>query len=266
MMHEIDCGAMTHNPYEGLDLPEAVYDRWHGALTARDVPFYRKWIARCPGPVLEVGCGTGRVMLPLMRDGVEIEGLDASAAMLAVCRGKAGALGLAPVLHQGMMQDVDLGRRFSTILVPFRSFTLVTGRGEARRALERFREHLMPGGQVILSFFVPDYAKTAAQDGTWRRTVELPWDEPGTRVVISDCIRNDLVEQLKWVSFRFDLMRGEEVVRSEQQDIVMRWYFRHEMELMLERAGFEGIEAFGDFGEEKARDGHGEMTFRAVAG
>jgi len=93
----------SERDYRGL--AAECYDLWFGDEPFWDQAFFSDRIRRNRGAALEIGCGTGRLLIPFLRDGVTVEGLDASAEMLAICSSKAAALGLIPTLHQQLMQE-----------------------------------------------------------------------------------------------------------------------------------------------------------------
>lgn len=109
--------------YSGL--AASLYDLWWGEKPLLDDAFYRRMLEQLPGPALEVGCGTGRLLIPYLRDGFEVEGVDCSAEMLALCQKKAEHFGLKPLLYEQFMQKLDLPRHYRTIYIPFRSFQLL---------------------------------------------------------------------------------------------------------------------------------------------
>ena len=96
-----------------------------------DYGFYLDLIARGEGRALDVGCATGRLLIPYLKAGIDIEGVDSSEEMLSICRDKAARRGLAPVLYRQRMEALDLPHRYTTIIVPGGSFQLVTDREEA---------------------------------------------------------------------------------------------------------------------------------------
>jgi SAM-dependent methyltransferase len=246
--------------YQGL--AAEVYDDWHKEpLPDRD--FYRRWIEEDGRPALEVASGTGRLLLEYLAAGLEVEGLDASPDMVAICRRKAEERGLDLVLHETLMQEMDLGKRYGTIYVPFRTFMVLTDRDVVLEALRRFREHLDEGGKLFISLFVPSYPITVEQKGRW--TVGGRFERAdGSVVMISESVTNDLVEQLKTVRFRIDIYEDRVLTRTELQEFRMRWYFKYEFALLLEKAGFRDVFAHGDYTDEEVRSGQGEMTFRAT--
>lgn len=117
---------------------------------------YEQFIARYGQPALELGCGSGLPMLDLLKGGYEVEGLDASADMLAICQKKAQALGFDPVLHHGLFQSFDLGKTYRSIYIASASFTLLTNDDDALAALRAIHKHLLPGGALFLPLEIPD--------------------------------------------------------------------------------------------------------------
>jgi ubiquinone/menaquinone biosynthesis C-methylase UbiE len=126
---------------ESWDLLRGDTSRW------ADRPFYRDAILRSGQPALDVGCGTGRLLLDYLTEGIDVDGVDNSPEMLAISRRKAQELGLQPVLYQQAMEALELPRAYRTILVPSSSFQLVTGAEAAVEAMRRFLRHLVPGGR-----------------------------------------------------------------------------------------------------------------------
>jgi ubiquinone/menaquinone biosynthesis C-methylase UbiE len=135
-----------------------------------DVEFYLQRLKSCTGRVLEPAVGTGRVLIPLMEAGLQIEGTDNSPEMLAVCRARCAERGLQPVLHEVDMGSLSLPERYEAIIVPAGSFLLIERREQSLGALGRFREHLLPGGVSFwTSSCTPICAWAPCRGGLWRR-------------------------------------------------------------------------------------------------
>src|SRR5439155_788473 len=100
-----------------------------------DVEVYRRWIERGAGPALELGCGNGRLLIGYARAGFDVEGVDSSADMLAICAAHGREAGLDLTLHHADWLALDLGRTYATIYNPAGSFALVAGDEDARTAL-----------------------------------------------------------------------------------------------------------------------------------
>jgi len=257
-----DAHAKSDWRYGGITAES--YDLWFGDEPYVDQRFYQQHIVAAGGPALEIACGTGRLLLPYLRDGLDVDGVDSSAEMLAICRQKAHRLGLSPTLHQQLMQDLDLPRRYATIFVPFASFQILARREEAFEALRRFHAHLMPGGQLLVSLFVPweDFAR----DGLWRlrRAGTRPSD--GATVLIHECVRSDRLEQLQTMVMRYEICKEGQLVHSEHRTHTLRWYHQHEFTMMLEQTGFRDAFVYGDYTKAPAEDRHTMLIFRARTG
>ena len=152
-------GALHMNESISDPLPSTfddgdVYDLVGGDMDyGRD--FYVNLARRAGGPVLDVACGTGRILLPCLEAGVDIEGLDLFEPMLARLRSKATALGLAPRLHQADMSVFSLPRRFALVMIPFNAFIHNTTQEAQISCLECCLQHLSPGGELVFDTFFP---------------------------------------------------------------------------------------------------------------
>lgn len=237
---------------------------------AGDVAFYVEEARYCDAPVLELGCGTGRILIPVAEAGVEIVGLDASADMLAVARSKLAARapavgGRASLLH-GDMRAFALGRTFGLVMIPYRAFLHNLIVDDQLRTLACVREHLSEDGRLIFNVFDPSVKHLAA--GRWsmpaERRREFQHPRTGNRVTVTEDFRYDLDRQLVEGAFIFeegDAMSGR-IVATTRSPLTLRYVFRYEMEHLLSRSGFRVEALFGDFGRGAFRAG-GEQIWVA---
>jgi SAM-dependent methyltransferase len=123
-------------------------------------PYFLALIRQSGEPALDVACGTGRLLLDYMKEGVDIDGVDISPEMIGGARENARIAGLEPSLHTQAMQSLDLPRRYRTIIVPSSSFLHLTDRQEAILALRCFQAHLTPGGLLAMSMRIMDASRT----------------------------------------------------------------------------------------------------------
>ena len=131
-------------------LVAAAYDPYLASVDFADGPFYRRLIEQQGGAALELACGTGRLLVPYSLAGLKVEGLDASAEMLARCAEKAAAAGVTVPLHHAAMESFELRRRYRVIYCPLGSFMLLSDAALQRAALAACRAHLEPGGLLAL--------------------------------------------------------------------------------------------------------------------
>ncbi|HKB14705.1 MAG TPA: class I SAM-dependent methyltransferase, partial [Planctomycetota bacterium] len=169
-------------PYE---LHASLYDGDFDVLrgSSGDISFYVEEARRSGGPVLELGCGSGRILLPTARAGVEIVGLDASRGMLDRLREKLAAeppeVRARVEVVEGDMSSSDVGRRFPLITVPFRSIGHLLEVDAQVAAFENMRRHLAPGGRIAFDLFHPALGRLAAPQP---ERLDLERDEGGRRV------------------------------------------------------------------------------------
>jgi RimJ/RimL family protein N-acetyltransferase/ubiquinone/menaquinone biosynthesis C-methylase UbiE len=235
-------------------LAAQVWDPSGGDDPQNDHDFIRRLIEANPGPALDIGCGTGRLLLRYMAAGLDVDGIDTSADMLRLCREKAQAQGLPmPRLYEQAMQALDLPRTYQTIFIPCGSLVLITDHAQAREALQCFYDHLEPGGTLLVSAFWPFLDGEALDQsvidsaGEWRPLFdsELP---DGS--VIRQHIRRvstDITDQTFQAERRYRLYRDDALLREEIFGAHERWYYRHELALLLENAGFEQVEIKGNY-------------------
>ena len=252
---------MTLSDWNYRGLAAECYDLWFGEEPFHDQAVYQARITQAGGCALEVACGTGRLLLPYLRDGLQIEGVDSSAEMLAICRQKAERYAVTPVLHQQPMQALELPRKYSTIFIPYCSFQILSRREEAFEALRRFRAHLEPAGQLLVSLFVPWQDFRLDRQWRLRRSGIRPRD--GATVLIHECTDSDRTEQVQDIWLRHELFRDGQLITSELRTHRLRWYHKHEFAMMLERAGFGNSVAYGNYTDAPADDRHEEIIFSA---
>jgi SAM-dependent methyltransferase len=230
----------------------------YGAVTARyydaaygvspqvgaDVDFYRGLARETGGPVLELGCGTGRVLLEIARDGFACTGIDTSQAMLDVARAKASRP--APRLIRAAMQEFDLGEeRFRLIFSAFRAFQHLYTVEEQLRCLARVRAHLAPGGRFAFDVFQPSLERLCQDEEPEQD--DLRFRHGDEEVVRHVRVSRDRAAQLQQVTMRYERWRGGRVVANEESRFRMRWFHRFELEHLMACAGFDEVRIYGDF-------------------
>ncbi len=246
----------------------ATWDCLGGDEPGPDIPYLQEILRRQGGPALDVACGTGRVLLRCLAAGLEVEGVDLSADMLARCREKAQEQGLAPTLYRQAMQRLTLRRTYRTLFVTCGSFQMVTDPADAQCALERFYDHLEPGGRLILtarSPFAPGEPLSGDRLPEWQVKTSRTCPDDGSVVrlqVLTEAL--DPVDQLLVERRLYEVLRDDAVVREECVCKQQRWYYRHQLTHMLEAAGFTGVEGYGDFTNGPATDESVMWVFTAT--
>lgn len=213
-----------------------------------DVPLYREMARRTGDPILEMMCGSGRVLLPLAEDGWSVTGVDISPAMLDVAHHKAAEAGLLPrtTLLQGDLRTLDLpAAHFSLAFIALNSFMHMEHVQDQLAALATIRRTLMPGGILILDLFNPDLERLSTEDG--RVMLEHQF-ELGERQIYKFASREvDLATQMMYVTYLYDDADTTGQVTRHTLRLSLRWLYRYELEHLLARAGFAIVSIFGAY-------------------
>ena len=257
---------------------------WHYGLVARwwaeflddgpEIAYFQDLIAVYGQPALDVGCGTGRLLLPYLRAGLDVEGCDVSSDMLDLCRERAESEGLTPRLYAQAMHELDLPRRFRTVYV-CGSFGLGGDDQQDREALGRFYQHLEPGGALVLDVHLPYGNATRWGYFLADKRRELPeaWPASGDRRRAHDgselelrsrIVDVDALEQLMTMQIRVGRWRDGDLVAEEEHTLKARRYFKNEMLMMLERAGFSRVKVCGGYTDAEPTAEDGVLVFIAT--
>lgn len=230
-----------HSAAEGdyVGLAAELYDLWYGPEAGVD-DGYQRGIAESPGPVLEIGCGTGRQLLPALRAGMDVEGVDNSPDMLAICRRKATRAGLAPVLHQQEARHLALPRRYATVFCAYGTIQLFHDWDEALEVLRRIYHHLEPGGRFLVDISTP-WKDLTAPPRQWRLARVVTRPDDGATVLRHEARDTDPLRQQHTVWIRFEIFQQDRLAATGLHRMRLRWYGRREFQCMLEAAGFRDI-------------------------
>lgn len=218
--------------------------QWYDLLIKEetgDLTFYQEILTHSGQPVLELACGTGRLLIEYLKTGIDIDGLDSSAAMLEICTQKIKALGLQNTLYCQRVQDLTPQRQYQTIFIAGGSFQLIDRYDDALSALEKIYQALLPGGKFITDLFIPWGMIIANQEGLWRlgRTANR---NDGTTFVANHSDELDLKNQIIHGTTRYEVFKENRLTDSYLDRINLKWYSINEFILMMEKIGFKNIQ------------------------
>jgi len=235
-----------------------------------DREFYISYSRSAQGKTLELGCGTGRILIPTARAGCPIVGLDISEYMLATCRDK---LQHQPVsirklvsLVQASMTDFDLGETFNLVTTPFRPFQHLVSVQDQLACLRCINRHLPIGGRLILDLFQVNMSYITNPDSLNETEdfsgVELPDRRRLRRTYRIACTHTS--KQYNDVEMIYYVTETDGSEKRLVQAFPFRYFFRYEVEHLLARCGFETEDVFGTFEKTPLADNSPEMIFVAV--
>ena len=242
---------MSENNQEGYGHTAEFYDYVAPYQERQDVIFFVEEARRTGGPVLEIGCGTGRVLIPTAREGIEITGLDLSKGMLAICRQRLQAepedVRQRVHLVEADMRSFDLGRTFHLVTFPFRPFQHLLTVEDQLACLETVRRHLVPGGRLVLDLFNPSLYFLAEDDVGQEKGEEPEFSMPDGRRVVRwhKIVNRDLSAQVQHVELIYYVTHPDGRKERLVDDFPMRYLFRFEAEHLLARCGFEVEAVYG---------------------
>lgn len=199
--------------------------------------FYIQQAKTAQYPFLEPMCGTGYFLLPLLEQGADIDGIDASSDMLQVCRTKCEQHGFRPILSQQLLQDLDLPRKYGYIFIPDRSFGHLYEKEGALKALRCLYEALLPSGKLVLDVAPPP--KEWHDAGNW----EGEWHtRPDGSIIVSSFLlmHQEQGHLLRGLTKLEHFVNGQ-LVETELNEYIERLYVREEFQSLLELAGFTDI-------------------------
>jgi len=244
-----------------------IYDRVYADLT-HDVPFYVQLALANAGPVLELGCGTGRVSLAMAEAGVNVLGIDISPLMAARANAKAAARGLGwrAAFQADDMRTLRLERTFGLVVMPFRSLQLVTTPSDQRAVLATAAAHLATGGTLAFDVFNPD-PDLLADTGDEPFVDSIVVQPDGSVVIVHATNRWDHAEQLSHPHLWIEEHTREGVTLAvHEREFAMRYVHVGEMRDMLADAGFEVEAVYGGFDGEPVEDDCDDLAFVARRG
>ncbi len=232
-----------------------IYDEIYSGVRD-DVRFYLNEAKKAKGPVLEVACGTGRILLPLLEAGVHIEGIDISVRMLSVLKKKAREKGLDVNVWKADMRNFRSKKKYALIIVPFRSFLHVEKSEEQIKTLKNFKKHLKKGGKIILNFFYPDFNFMAKMNE--KTTKKKPVVIKGKKYYLSEKISYSTPEQLIRGDWIFEDKKGR---KTKVLKMHLSYIYKKEFELLLKLAGFRKWKVYGGFDKKPLKDKKQEMVW-----
>ncbi|HEY1293286.1 MAG TPA: class I SAM-dependent methyltransferase [Chloroflexota bacterium] len=231
------------NPFDRF---ARLYD-WEHDRYLVDVDVHVGFARRFGGPVLELACGSGRLLAPLARAGFEVTGVDSSAAMLERARNRLAALGLTATLVQQRLEALHLDGQFRAILVGLDSFGLLLRRDDQVAALRAAREHATHDARLVIDVANGNLRGASEPPEELLHDLTMPDPETGRPITKFVLRRPRPSEQIDELMFFYDEQDERGFLRRSMVELQLRWFTRFELELLLQSAGWQVDEVYGNY-------------------
>jgi SAM-dependent methyltransferase len=234
--------ARDPSPYEAPELYDLLFDSLDF-----DIPYWIETARTAGGPVLELACGTGRILLPIRKTGIDVEGIDSTPAMIGRLKDKARAAGLSVRAEVADMREYATGRRYSRIFCAFNGFAHCATTEDQLACLRSSLRHLEAGGALVLHMSYPGPAYWSEPEGKAVLEHESPL-AGGGKLQLWDNRRKDVVRQRQDSEVEiWELDATERPKAVHKFSTFQRWVYRYELELLFGAAGFVRWEILGGF-------------------
>lgn len=232
-----------------------IYDGLNTNLS--DLQFYKKWMPENKDAgILELCCGTGRLTLPIAKDGYNICGVDHTLSMLEQAKLKASGAGLKINFIEADIRTLNLQEKFDLIFIPFNSIHHLYKNEDLFKTLKVVKDHLKEGGSFLLDCFNPNIQYIVEGEKELNNIAEYTTDD-GRKVLIKQIMKYEnksQVNRIEWHYFINDKFHSI-------QNLDMRMYFPRELDAYLEWFGFKIAHKFGNFEEEEFNDKSEKQIF-----
>jgi SAM-dependent methyltransferase len=232
-----------------------------------DLPFYVDLAKQSGGPVLEIACGTGRVLLSIAREGIQIDGVDNSAPMLRVLQsrleGEPREVSGKVTLHEGDMQGFHLNKKFPLVVMPFRPMQHMYTVQDQVDALATAAAHMEENGRLAFDVFYPKFE--AIPSGVGQEVLELEWpvDSRPPKTVRRYLRKEsfDKIHQSFSATFIFRTFEGDKLVLEETEPLKMSYYTYPHLRALFMLAGLDVLEEYGSFARAPLDNSAEQMIF-----
>ena len=225
-----------------------------------DIPFYMEYAKKQNGYILELGCGTGRVSIELIKAGFSVTGLDLSEKMLDIYKDKIKDLEYDKQNNVniviGDMANFNLSTKFSLIIAPFRAFQALTKEEDIKSCLNCIRKHLDINGIFIINVFRPN----KLLDESWCSGENIQWErkdpKTGFNVIKKDVReRIDTENQIIYPKFIYEIMHKDGNIEKIIEDLELKYYYYEQLKMVLEENGFTITEEYGWYDKSEIENG-----------
>lgn len=244
---------------------------YEGAYAAKpdlvDLPFYLDLAERSPGPILEIACGTGRVLLPIARRGIAIHGVDNSFPMLGILKEalseESPAIRKKVTLHEGDMREFRLDARYPAVIIPFRPLRHMVTVEDQVQVLRTAALHLTDDGIMAFDVFYPKFGMIHTKMG--EEVPEMEWtvnSDPAT--IVRRYFRIESVDKIAQVfsfTFIYRTFQSDELILEESESFKLAYFTYPHLRALFLLAGLEPVVEYGSFAKDPLDNKSEQMIF-----
>ena len=229
----------------------AIYDGMNTSLA--DLPFYKRWLPKNKDArILELCCGTGRLTLPIAKDGYTITGVDYTTSMLEKAKARAAEENLDITFIEADMRTLDLPDRYDLICIPFNSIHHLYQNEDVYKAFKAVKKHLKEGGLFVFDYFNPNI-QFIVEGGKEQKQIAEYTTNDGREILIKEIMQYESNAQINRIEWHYFINGTFDSI----QNVDMRMFFPQELNSYIKQCGFTIIHKFGSF-EEEAFGDHSE--------
>ena len=232
-----------------------IYDGMNTNLN--DLQFYKRWLPKSKDPrILDLCCGTGRLTLPIAKEGYDITGVDYTASMLELAKVKASEQDIDITLVEADIRTLDLTEEYDLIFIPFNSIHHLYKNEDLFSAFSTVKSHLKEGGLFLFDCFNPNIQFIVESEKDQKQIAEYTTKD-GRDILIKEIMRYENKTQINRIEWHYHINGKFDSI----QNLDMRLFFPQELDSYLERSGFNVIHKFGNFEEEEFNDNSEKQIF-----
>lgn len=232
-----------------------IYDGMNTNLA--DLQFYKRWLPKNKeARILELCCGTGRLTLPIAKDGYDISGVDYTSSMIEQAKRKASEEGLEVNFIEADIRTLNLKEKYDLIFIPFNSIHHLYKNEDLFKAFKVVKNHLKEGGLFLLDCFNPNI-RFIVESEKEQKEIALYTTKDGREVMIKEAMRFENITQINRIEWHYFIDGKFHSI----QNLDMRMFFPQELDLYLELNGFDITHKFGGFSEESFNDDSEKQIF-----
>tara|TARA_Y100000996_G_scaffold415486_1_gene410525 strand:+ start:10312 stop:11067 length:756 start_codon:yes stop_codon:yes gene_type:complete len=223
-----------------------IYDRIYTDLD-NDIDFYTKLASKSKGKVLEIGCGTGRVTIPIAQANIKIVGIDISKNMINILNRKIKDTHFDISCYQMDMRNININEKFDLVIIPFNGFQSMLTVSDQYKCLSSIREHMSSNGTLALDMFTPSLDMFDQNEKIWYVVKEIINKNGIPNMMVKHSSKYELTNQIIYTTLMIEEILKNKITKTIYNNFSLRYNNRHESEYLFKNSGFKISNLYGDF-------------------